>query len=119
MNGEGSEFSAGEISFTMQSSDPSDALGYTDTIADLGSGTGAYGTSGSTSSDVLFGYNGLAWVQVTDSTTPYYDLAFVGMGDAPAALTDRPRQYESGPDRCGRGIHLGQPVYCFRYLHVE
>lgn len=90
VNGEGSEFSAGEISFTMQSSDPSDALGYTDTIADLGSGTGAYGTSGSTSSDVLFGYNGSAWVQVTDSITPYYDLAFVGMGDAPAALTADP-----------------------------
>jgi hypothetical protein len=82
------QVSAGNISFTM-SGGPGNVLGYTETIAQLGSNDG-YGTSGTNNSKVLFGFDGSAWVQVTDPDAPYYDLAFVGMGNAPAAYVTDP-----------------------------
>lgn len=84
VNGNGTEFTAGDISFTMTSGD-GNILGYTETIAQLGSGTGAYGTSGTASTPVLFGDVGGTWQQITDASTTVSALAFVGMGNAPAA----------------------------------
>jgi hypothetical protein len=87
VDGHGQTFTAGDISFTMTSTDPSDTLGYTETIADLNSGTTAYGTSGTTSSKVLVGdITGTGdWEYITSPDTSVYRLAFVGMGNALAA----------------------------------
>jgi hypothetical protein len=91
VDGNGLQVSAGNVSFTMASTDPGNSLGYTETIADLGSGSNlVYGTSGTANTPVLFGYTGTAWVQVTDPNATYNELAFVGMGNAPAAYLSSP-----------------------------
>lgn len=86
VDGNGDQVSAGNLSFTMVSTDPLGTLSYgspekiDEYSAD--SSTGVYGTSGSSGAQVLYGFDGKKWVAVTDADSLYYDLVFVGMGNA-------------------------------------